>query len=164
MPVRGLVGTDYVKVRPDFKVIQDPFTGEDVVVIPPITPDVALIHALTGDADGNILVDRMEDDHLLAQASRRVVASVEEMLPAVGAVREPPLQETPEGMLVSGMYITAVVHVPHGAYPTGCRGLYDHDQAAIRAYLEAAKTTEGFQAYLEEYVRRRKRPAVSQAV
>jgi len=146
MPVRGLVGTDYVKVRPDFKVIQDPFSGEDVVVVPPVTPDVALIHALKGDGDGNILVDRMEDDHLLAQGSRRVVASVEEMLPS-GA-----LADTPEGMFLSGLYVTALVHVPRGAYPTGCRGLYEHDPAEIRAYLEAAKTTEGFQAYLREKV------------
>ncbi len=153
MPVRGLVGTDYMKVRPDFKVIQDPFTGEDVAVVPPITPDVALIHALKGDAEGNILVDRIEDDHILAQASRRVIVSVEEMVPSArGSVRHRRLRETPEGMFVSGIYITALVHVPRGAYPTGCRGLYEHDSAHIRQYIEAAKTTTGFQAYLDEYV------------
>lgn len=146
MPVRGLVGTDYTRVRADFKVIQDPFTGEEVVVVPPITPDVAFIHALKGDPEGNVLVDRVEDDHLLAQASKRVIASVEDI------VSPRALQETPEGMFVSGLYITALVHAPHGAYPTGCRGLYEHDPAQIRAYIEAAKTAEGLQAYLREKV------------
>jgi glutaconate CoA-transferase, subunit A len=148
MPVRGFIGSDYLNARPDFKVIQDPFTGEEVAVVPPITPDVALIHALKGDAEGNLLVDRIEDDHLLAQASQRVIASVEELVPA-GA-----LAETSEGLFVSGIYVTALIHAPRGAYPTGCRGYYEHDPAHIRRYVQAAKTTVEFQAYLEEYVLR----------
>ena len=146
MPVRGFIGSDYLKARPDFKTIQDPFTGEELVVVPPITPDIALIHALKGDAEGNLLVDRIEDDHLLAQASQRVIASVEDVLPA-GA-----LAETPEGLFVSGIYVTAVVHAPRGAYPTACRGYYAHDPAQIRRYMEAAKSAETFQAYLDACV------------
>jgi glutaconate CoA-transferase subunit A len=152
MPVRGLIGSDYLKVRPDFKVIPDPFTGEDVVVVPPITPDVALIHALAGDAEGNLLVDRIEDDHLLAQASRRVIATVEAIVPSAGAFASTPLQETPGGLFVSGIYVTAVIHAPRGAYPMGCRGLYEHDAAHVRDYMRAAQTPAGFQGYLEAYV------------
>jgi glutaconate CoA-transferase subunit A len=146
MPVREFVGSDYLKARPDFKVIQDPFTGENVVVVPPTIPDVALIHALKGDPEGNLLVDRMEDDHLLAQASHRVIASVEEIVPT-GT-----LAETAEGLFVAGIYAAALVHAPHGAHPTSCRGYYAHDAAQIRRYLEAAKTPAAFQAYLAEYV------------
>jgi glutaconate CoA-transferase, subunit A len=146
MPVRGFVGSDYLKARPDFKVIQDPFTGEKVVVVPPTTPDVALIHALKGDAEGNLLVDRMEDDHLLAQASHRVIASVEEIVPT-GT-----LAETTDGLFVAGIYTAALVHAPHGAHPTSCRGYYAHDAAQIRRYLEAAKSPAAFQAYMAEYV------------
>jgi glutaconate CoA-transferase, subunit A len=146
MPVRGFVGSDYLKARPDFKVIQDPFTGEDVVVVPPTIPDVALIHAHRGDAEGNLLVDRIEDDHLLAQASHRVIASVEELVPT-GT-----LAETPEGLFVAGIYVTALVRAPYGAHPTACRGHYAHDADQIRRYLEAAKTPEVFQAYLDAHV------------
>jgi glutaconate CoA-transferase, subunit A len=146
MPVREFVGSDYLTARPDFKVILDPFTGEQVVVVPPITPDVALIHALKGDPEGNLLVDRLEDDHLLAQASHRVIASVEEIVPA-GA-----MLETTEGLFVSGIYVTAVVHAPHGAFPAACRGYYGHDVAQIRRYVEAAKTSDAFHAYLDAYV------------
>ena len=152
MPVRGLIGSDYLTVRPDFRVIPDPFTGEDVVVVPPITPDVALIHALAGDAEGNLLVDRMEDDHLLAQASRRVIATVEAIVPCAGALAQMPLQETPGGLFVSGIYVTAVVHAPRGAYPMGCRGLYEHDAAHVRHYVQVAQTPAGFQEYLDASV------------
>jgi glutaconate CoA-transferase subunit A len=146
MPVGGFVGSDYLKARPDFKVVRDPFTGEDVAVVPPLTPKIALIHALKGDPQGNILVDRMEDDHLLAQASRCVIAGVEEIVPS-GT-----LAETPEGLFVSGLYVTALVHAPQGASPTACRGYYEHDPVHIRHYLAAAQSPEAFQAYLEEYV------------
>jgi glutaconate CoA-transferase subunit A len=146
MPVRGFLGSDYLKARRDFRVMQDPFTGEPVVVVPPVTPDVALIHALKGDAAGNLLVDRTEDDHLLAQASHRVIASVEEIVPT-GA-----LAETADGLFVAGLYVAALVHAPHGAHPTACRGYYPHDAVQIRRYLEAAKTPAAFQAYLEAYV------------
>jgi glutaconate CoA-transferase subunit A len=146
MPVRGFIGSDYLKARPDFKVIQDPFTGEEVAVVPPVTPDVALIHALQGDSEGNLLVDRIEDDHLLAQASQRVIASVEELVPA-GA-----LAETPEGLFVSGVYVTALVHAPNGAFPTACRGYYEYDATCIQRYIEAAKTPDAFRAYLDTYV------------
>jgi glutaconate CoA-transferase subunit A len=146
MPVRGFIGSDYLHARPDFKVIQDPFTGEEVVVVPPITPDVALIHALKGDAQGNLLVDRIEDDHLLAQASQRVIASVEEIVPA-GT-----LAETPGGLFVSGLYVTALVHAPCGAYPTACRGYYAYDPVQISSYVEAAKTPEAFRSYLDALV------------
>jgi glutaconate CoA-transferase subunit A len=146
MPVRGFIGSDYLKARPDFRVILDPFTGEEVAVVPPITPDVAVIHALKGDPEGNLLVDRIEDDHLLAQASQRVIASVEEIVPA-GAVAE-----TPEGLFVSGIYVTALVHAPRGAYPTACRGYYAYDPVQIRGYVEAAKTSGAFRSYLDAYV------------
>jgi glutaconate CoA-transferase subunit A len=143
IPVRGFLGSDYLKARADFWVVRDPFTGEDVVVVPPITPDVALIHAFKGDPDGNILVDRLEDDHLLAQASQCVIASVEEIVPA-GSVAE-----TPEGLFVSGLYVTALVLAPRGAMPTGCRGYYAHDPVHLHRYLQAAKTPDTFRAYLE---------------
>ena len=91
-------------------------------------------------------MDRIEDDHLLAQASQRVIVSVEEIVSPAA------LAETPEGLFVSGIYVTALVHAPRGAYPTGCRGYYEHDAAHIRQYVEAAKTTEAFRAYLDAYV------------
>ncbi len=146
MPVREFIGSDYLNARPDFKVIPDPFTGEKVVVVPPITPDVALIHALKGDTEGNLLVDRLEDDHLLAQASQRVIASVEEIVPAEA------MPETTEGFFVSSLYVTALVHAPHGALPAACRGYYAHDAAQIRRYVAAARTADAFQAYLDANV------------
>ena len=53
----GHVGSDYEKLRPEFKVIADPYSGKDVLLVPAIVPDVSLIHALQADAEGNLLVD-----------------------------------------------------------------------------------------------------------
>src|SRR3989442_4845002 len=78
MPVRGHVGSDYERLRPEFRVIPNPWSpSERIMLVPPIAPDLALIHAIAATADGMLLLDHMEDDALLAQASRAVVASTE---------------------------------------------------------------------------------------
>ena len=81
MPVRGHVGSDYERLRPEFRVISNPWAPtERVMLVPPIVPDVALIHAIAATVDGTLLLDHMEDDALLAQASRTVVASTERIV------------------------------------------------------------------------------------
>src|SRR5947207_3497782 len=81
MPVRGHVGSDYERLRPEFRVISNPWAPtERVMLVPPIVPDVALIHAIAATRDGTLLLDHMEDDALLAQASRTVVASAERIV------------------------------------------------------------------------------------
>src|SRR3989442_13554512 len=81
MPVRGHVGSDYERLRPEFRVIQNPWApSERVMLVPPIRPDVALIHAIAATEDDTLLLDHMEDDALLAQASRTVVASTERIV------------------------------------------------------------------------------------
>src|SRR2546425_11260220 len=81
MPVRGHVGSDYERLRSEFRVIPNPWSpSERIMLVPPIAPDVALIHAIAATADGTLLLDHMEDDALLAQASRAVVASTERIV------------------------------------------------------------------------------------
>ncbi len=146
MPVLGHVGSDYEKLRPDFKVIADPYSGKDVLLVPAIVPDLSLIHALQADPEGNLLLDEKEDDFLLAQASRVVVASTEEI------VHGETLRRAPYGVRLSGIYVTALVHVPGGAHPTACRGRYDIDEAHIREYLRLARSDDTFRDYLQRYV------------
>lgn len=147
MPVRGHLESDYLKVRQDFRLIPDPYSGEAILVVPPIAPDVALVHAFGGDREGNLLVDELEDDFLLIQASKRVIASVE-------AVADDPreLKRAEYGLFVSGIHVEAVVHLPHGAHPTLMQGLYGIDDGHIGLYMGAAKDEESFRGYLERYV------------
>src|SRR5439155_20646673 len=81
MPVAGHVGSDYERLRPEFRAISTPCApAERLLLVPPIRPDVSLIHAIAATADGTLLLDPMEDDALLAQASRVVVARAHDAL------------------------------------------------------------------------------------
>ncbi len=149
MPARGIIGTDYLRVRPDFRVIDNPYGGPDdtrIVVVPAIRPDVGVFHAYVADRHGNVLVEPQQNIQLLAAASRFVIATAERVV-------DEDLTQTPRTLpLVSGLHIDVVVPAPRGAHPTGVPGLYPPDEAHIRRYLAAASTPEGFAAYLDEFV------------
>jgi len=144
MPVRGLIGTDYLRIRSDLAIIRNPYGDDDLVAIPAIRPGLSLIHGIKGDRYGNVLTDKRESDPLLARAADHTVASVEEIVAEV--VPEP------DRIVIPGLYVDAVVHLPAGAWPTACPGCYEIDDAEIRRYLVAAKTTESFRGYLAEFL------------
>lgn len=147
IPVRGLLYTDYMKIRPDFRQIANPYDpAEEIALVPAIAPDVAVFHGFRGDRHGNVQVSGTLDARLIAQAARRVIATVEEL--AEGNLAEQPHTD----VLVPGIHVDAVVHAPRGAHPTSCRGFYGDDPAHIREYMEAAAGDESFAAYLQRYV------------
>jgi glutaconate CoA-transferase subunit A len=147
VPVRGLIGTDYMKVRPDFKEIANPYDpSEPIVIVPAIAPDVAVFHGYQGDRFGNVVASPATDGKLIAQASKRVIATVEEIVD--GDLAAQPVR----GALVPGIHVTAVVHAPRGAHPTSCRGRYDVDRDHLHEYIEAAQSDASFKRYLDRYV------------
>ena len=146
MPVLGHVGSDYERLRPDFKVIKDPYSGRDVLVVPPIAPEVSVIHAIAADVEGNLLLEEKEDDFLLAPASRVVLASAERI---VGAGE---LARMPYGLRLQGIHVTAVVHLPGGAHPTAAHGRYPLDEPHLLEYIEAARADSTFKPYLDRYI------------
>lgn len=147
IPVRGLLYTDYMKIRPDFRQIANPYDpAEEIALVPAIAPDVAVFHGFRGDRHGNVVASGTIDAKLIAQAARRVIATVEEL--AEGNLAEQPHTD----VLIPGIHVDAVVHAPRGAHPTSCRGHYGDDPAHIREYMEAATSDESFAAYLQRYV------------
>lgn len=147
MPVVGHVGSDYERLRSDFRVIANPFDpAHRVMLVPPIRPDVALIHALAADREGTLLLEYTEDDALLARASRTVIASAERIVP----IEE--IRRAPEGVVLESIDVTAVVELPGGAHPTLVRGLAPVDAAHLREYVEAARDEERLRDYLSRYV------------
>ena len=132
LPVRGILGSVYLEVNPRFRVIPDPFSGEDLVVVQALTPDVTLVHGGRGDSQGNILIPRVSDWRLAITASVRVIATVEERVAG-------PLQDQPEWRLIPAIYLTALVHCPGGAAPTGYPGYYPQDEAHLALYLESSR-------------------------
>ena len=145
LPVRGILGSIYPEVNADFKVIPDPFSGEDMVVVKALKPDVTLVHGSKGDGAGNILIPRLSDWSLAIRASKTVIATVEERVAG-------PLQEDSDWRLVPAIHLSALVHCPGGAAPTGFPGYYDLDEAHIALYLKSAKDPAAWEGYLQKYV------------
>lgn len=146
VPVQAYAGSDIMKRRPqDFTSLEDPFRpGEKWVVARTLNPDVAIFHGIKGDRTGNVLVENQEA-FLLAKASRKVIVTVDELVDKL--VPEEPLKS-----FIPAMYVTAVVHVPFGAYPTGCAPYYKSDEAELKAYTEAARAEESFRTWLDKEV------------
>ncbi len=147
LPLRGMLGSDVLKVSKSLKEIECPFTGEKLVAVKAIKPDVTIIHAHQADKYGNIRLQGSPfEDILKAWAADRAIVTVEEIIDNEEIRSQPHLTSIPY------IYVTAVVHVPQGAWPTSCDSYYDSDRDHVMEYAQAIKNPEGFQAYLEKYV------------
>jgi glutaconate CoA-transferase subunit A len=148
-PIRGLIGSDVLRYRDDWKTIQNPFgDGDDpIVVLPAVKPDVALFHARLGDRYGNVWVGNSRECVQLAHAAGTTLATVEEMFDGNLMEDERHLSGT-----IPPLYVGAVAHAPRGAWPTGLPGFYPADVAHLRSYADAAKTKQGFDDYLARHV------------
>lgn len=124
------------------RMVMDPFTGQSVAVEPAFYPDVALLHARAADERGNLYMDDPTTDLLVAGAARRVIATVEERVARLPRVTVP------------GFQVDRIVLAPGGARPTGCVGLYPHDDAMLARYLALAETGREAE-FLESLVARR---------
>ena len=148
MPLRGVIGSDLVSLRPDWKILENPFKARDpILLIPAIQPDVALFHARWADEAGNVWLGRRKELATIAHASRACYVTYEELRP--GDMLEDELLAP--GVLNS-VYVSGVAQATRGAWPLSVAGLYGIDDAHLTLYAKAAKTKEGFQRYLEEYV------------
>ncbi len=155
MPLRGILETDVLANRQDWQVSDNPFGKDDpVVLIPAIRPDVALFHCEKADSAGNVWIGRRRELAVMAHAAATTIVTVEE-------VHDGDLfdDDTIAAGALSSLFVDAVVHVPGGARPLAMPGYYDRDAAAIGDYATAARSPEGFAAYLREYVLQDKVPA-----
>jgi glutaconate CoA-transferase, subunit A len=130
LPTRAALGSDLVAAR-GLREVRDPYSGLSYLAIPALAPDLALIHAWRADAAGNVQMpwppDHLADvDVLLARAAKRVVATVERIVPAEEVAR------TSDRTVLFGFEVGAVVEVPRGAWPTASAPDYAADLTAIR--------------------------------
>lgn len=152
MPLRGLIGSDLLKHRPDWRVIDNPYGDDDpIVLLPAIQPNVALIHAPIADRAGNVWVGAQRELLTMAHASDRTVATVEKL--ADGDLLDDPVLRA--GTL-PGFYIDAVAVAPRGAWPLPLPDHYAADDAHLAEYARLAATAEGFATYLDRYVYERR--------
>jgi glutaconate CoA-transferase subunit A len=149
MPLRGVLGSDLIGSRKDWMVSQNPFSkGEDsILLIPSISPDIALFHARWADEAGNVWVGRRRELATIAHAAVKTFVTYEEL--RKGDMLE---DELLAPGVVSSIYVTATAPARRGAWPLGVAGLYGPDDAHLALYARLAKTREGFQRYLDEFV------------
>ena len=153
LPWRGGVGTSLPEVNPDLKVFPDPVRGETLIAVPPIKPDIALLHAAAADAYGNVqhLGGPGWLDLFLHRAADRTIVQVERVI-ANEEIRRDPWATTIAGA-------EAIVRSPYGAHPFYSRGFYVQDNAHLQMYVEAAtaaaqeQRSEGLAYYLAYYCR-----------
>ncbi len=139
LPGRAWLGTDLPRLRPDVRTVIDPYSGEELMAFPAIRPDVAVIHALRADPQGNAQIgDNKAVDEELALASGTVIITAEEIVP-----------ELAKADLVAPL-VHAVVAAPRGAVPTSCHPLYPFDGEAILAYTEQVSDEASYWQYVEK--------------
>ncbi|PWH18479.1 MAG: CoA transferase subunit A [Anaerolineae bacterium] len=137
MPSLAWIGTDLFKLRPDVKTIIDPYSGEELTAFPAIQADVAVIHALQADKEGNAIIGKNKGiDEELALTSKTVIVTAEEIVPA--------LQEAD----IVAPFVHFVVHAPQGAKPTSCHPLYALDGFALLDYVSTVSDPDSFERYL----------------
>lgn len=142
MPVLGIRGTDFMRARPDLKTVSCPYTREDWLAVPALRPDVALIHAVQCDPEGNaVLVGNLGVDLELAALADLTIVSTEEIVPT---------EKLPErGVNLVGLSVDRVVEAPGGAWPTSCYPKYPFDGEALLRYGKACRDQEFFELVKE---------------
>jgi glutaconate CoA-transferase, subunit A len=148
MPLRGLLGSDVLKHRPDWKVIDNPFCNDDpIVLLPALKPDVALFHAPLADRFGNVFIGTQRELVVMAHAAAKTIVTVEKLHDG-DLLRDPVLAA---GTL-PGFYVEAVAVEPRGAWPLPLPDHYGIDAVHMAEYAKLAATAEGFAQYLKQYV------------
>ncbi len=137
MPCAAWIGTDMLKLRPDVKTSQDPYSGETLVAFPALSCDVAVIHALVADKRGNARLNQnLGVDRELSIIADTVIVTAEEVVDRLDREVDIPALVT-----------RAVVHAPHGAWPTSCCPHYPVGGGEILRYIDACNAQD-FEGYL----------------
>ncbi len=146
-PLRSYFETDLPRVNPNIRPVTSPFGDEPVFAVPPLRPDVTVVHAQRADAAGNTQIWGLTGcQKEAAFAASRVIVVVEEL------VDDAVIRADPNRTIIPGLIVDAVVVEPWGAHPSYVQGAYDRDN---RFYLEwdaITKDEDTLQAWLREWV------------
>ncbi|MBK1659611.1 CoA transferase subunit A [Paracraurococcus ruber] len=149
MPLRGLIGSDILAHRPDWKVSDNPYAagGDPIVLLPALQPDVAIFHAVMADAEGNVWLGRRRECATIAHASKRALVTVERVVPGNFLEDERLAPGT-----INATYVTDIAIAERGAHPVALLDEYGFDAGYVADYARMAKTEAGFAAWLAREV------------
>ncbi len=147
LPTYSTLGSDLLKSNSEMREFGSPLTGETLVAVPALKPDVAIIHAQRADRNGDthiwgnlgVAVDGV-------RAAKKVIVVVEEI------VEPEVIASDPNRTLIPGFLVTAVVHEPRGAHPSPVQGYYGRDHAFFHQYHEQSRKPGDFQSWLGRWV------------
>ncbi len=149
MAMRGLIGSDLLRSRPDWKVIDNPCADapDPIVLIAAIRPDVALMHVPLADREGNVWVGMRRELLVMAHAARTTLVTAER-LSDTSLLADPLLAPA----VIPSLYVSAVAMAPQGAAPIGLYGEYPADESTLADYAREARSVEGFEGWLARYL------------
>ena len=146
IPVRSMLGTDTLK-QSSAKVVECPFTGEPICLLPALILDVGLIHVHRADKFGNAQIEGITGFSAeLARASKRLIISTEEI------VETDEIRAHPDRTIIPYYLVDAVVHAPYGSHPGEMCYRYERDERQIKEWVEASREEQTAQNYLEKYI------------
>ncbi len=146
-PLRSYVGSDLPKVNPRIRFVESPYDDGSIAVVPPLNPDVTIVHAQRADRQGNTqLWGLLGVQKEAAFAARHVIVVVEEI------VEEAIIRSDPNRCIIPGLVVDAVVHEPYGAHPSYTQGYYDRDNEFYLRWDKISRDDAATQAWLEEWV------------
>ncbi len=147
LPMNQTGATDLEKANPNIKRIADPYGGKDVIVVPALNPDVAIVHVQRADANGNAhLWGIIGEQKEAAFAAKKVIVTAEEI------VDESIIRSDPNRTMISGIVVSAVCHVPFACHPSYAQGYYDRDNEFYLAWDQVSESLEATKQYLDEWV------------
>jgi glutaconate CoA-transferase, subunit A len=147
MPMNQTAAVDLERSNPNYRRVTDPYSGREVVVVPPLNPDVAIVHVQRCDAGGNAQIwGIIGEQKEAAFASQRVILTAEEI------VDEEIIRSDPNRTLIPAFKVDAVCHVPYCAHPSYTQGYYDRDNTFYLNWDKVSETPDQVKAYLDEWV------------
>jgi glutaconate CoA-transferase subunit A len=150
-PTRAGLGTDMLTTNPHIKLVKSPYEdGEELVAIPAVHLDVALLHMNRVDAAGNcqFLGPDLFFDDLMAMAAAKVYVSAEQIIPTDDFVKHGPVHT----LRIPRLYTTGVVEAPMGAHFTECPPDYERDEAFQKEYAATAKDDDAWKVFRTKYL------------
>ena len=147
IPMNETGAGDLEKVNPNYRRVIDPYSGCEVVVVPPLKPSVAIIHVQRADVTGNAQIwGIVGEQKEAAFAADRVILTAEEI------VDDEIIRSDPNRTLIPGFIVDAVCQVPYCAHPSYTQGYYDRDNAFYITWDKISESRQAVQQYLDEWV------------
>ena len=147
LPMAQTGATDLQHANPNIKIIPDPYGGRDVVVVPALSPDVAIVHVQRSDAAGNAhLWGIVGEQKEAAFAAHRVILTAEEI------VDEVVIRSDPNRTIIPSIIVNAVCHAPYSCHPSYAQGYYDRDNEFYLQWDKISAGAEQVRSWLDEWV------------